>query len=289
MMKQLRILWASALLLTLFLGGCDVIDKPYQQTSSGGGGGNTVKRKVLLEDFTGHKCGNCPRAHEIAKTLSDTYGDRLVVMGVHLSSFAKLDLGHGYTADYRTATGLEIDQTFGPFDGVGLPNGFINRKAFDGISPIVGKDDWSTKIASIINTDPDAQLTITNEYNSSTRNVNIKVDGKFLNTLTGDYKLAVYITQDSIISEQKDYSKVPEDLPNYVHRHVLRGAVNSTWGDLVSTGGSAAANATFSKTFNYTLDPSWDANHCHVVAFINKAGTSVTDKEVIQVEEKKIK
>jgi hypothetical protein len=210
-------------------------------------------------------------------------------MGVHLSSFAKLDLGNGYVIDYRTPAGQEIDVTFGPFDALGLPKGFVNRKAFDNVSPAIDKDDWGAKIASIINTPPDASLKITNQYNESTRQVDIKVEGKFLKTLTGDYKLAVYITEDSCISMQKDYSKTPENIPDYVHRHVLRGAVNSTWGDEVSTGGTANAGTTFTKNYSYTLNSAWNAKNCHVVAFINKAGSSVTEKEVIQVEEKSVK
>jgi len=289
-MKQWLLL-LNALFVVFLFNRCDVIEKPYKETSTNNGGGSdtAVVRKVLLEDFTGHKCGNCPRAHEIAQSLSTTYGKKLVVMGVHLSSFAKLDLGNGYVIDYRTPAGQEIDVTFGPFDALGLPKGFVNRKAFDNVSPAIDKDDWGAKIASIINTPPDASLKITNQYNESTRQVDIKVEGKFLKTLTGDYKLAVYITEDSCISMQKDYSKTPENIPNYVHRHVLRGAVNSTWGDEVSTGGTANAGTTFTKNYSYTLNSAWNAKNCHVVAFINKAGSSITEKEVIQVEEKSVK
>ncbi|MCS7078235.1 MAG: Omp28 family outer membrane lipoprotein [Bacteroidia bacterium] len=283
---SILILLAVVFLLT----ECDIVEKPYKESLSSEGGTDTISvRKVLLEDFTGHKCGNCPRAHEISQNLSNIYGKKLVVMAVHLSSFAKLDLGNGYVTDYRTPVGQEIDVTFGPFDALGLPKGFVNRKAFDNVHPALDKDDWSSKIASIINTPPDASLKITNQYNESTRQVNIKVEGKFLKTLVGDYKLAVYITEDSCISMQKDYSKTPENIPNYVHRHVLRGAVNSTWGDEINTGGIANAGTTFSKNYTYTLNTAWKPEHCYIVAFINKAGSLVTEKEVIQVEEKKIK
>lgn len=286
------VLLMTALAVVFLFNRCDVIEKPYRETANNGGGGGSdtvAVRKVLLEDFTGHKCGNCPRAHEIAQNLSTTYGKKLVIMSIHLSSFAKLDLGNGYVTDYRTPTGQEIDGTFGPFDALGLPKGFVNRKAFDNVSPAIDKDDWGAKIASIINTPPDASLKITNQYNESTRQVDIKVEGKFLKTLIGDYKLAVYVTEDSCISMQKDYSKTPENIPNYVHRHVFRAAVNSTWGDEVSTAGTASAGATFTKNYSYTLNSAWNAKNCHVVAFIAKAGSSVTEKEVIQVEEKGIK
>src|SRR4051812_17310300 len=45
-------------------------------------------RKVLLEDYTGHQCVNCPRAAEAAETLAIQYGNKLVVLANHVSDFA---------------------------------------------------------------------------------------------------------------------------------------------------------------------------------------------------------
>ena len=36
-------------------------------------------------------------------------------------------------------------------------------------------------------------------------------------------QLAVYLIEDSIVSWQRDYSRTPNDLPNYMHKHMLRG------------------------------------------------------------------
>jgi thiol-disulfide isomerase/thioredoxin len=43
-----------------------------------------VTRRVLLEDFTGHTCNNCPAAAVIAEGLQTFYGeDQLILVGVH--------------------------------------------------------------------------------------------------------------------------------------------------------------------------------------------------------------
>ena len=43
-----------------------------------------AKKNVLLEDFTGQDCSNCPRAAETAHQLQETFGaDRVVVVALH--------------------------------------------------------------------------------------------------------------------------------------------------------------------------------------------------------------
>ena len=45
---------------------------------------NTVKR-ILLEDYTGHTCTNCPAAAVIAKQLEDDNSGKIIVASVHAS------------------------------------------------------------------------------------------------------------------------------------------------------------------------------------------------------------
>ena len=68
------------------LNSCDIIEAPYTE-------GNIIDtvlcppqdfvantthiRKVLVEDYTGHRCGECPQAAEIASSLIATYDNRL--------------------------------------------------------------------------------------------------------------------------------------------------------------------------------------------------------------------
>ena len=44
---------------------------------------NEIMRNVLLEDFTGQKCANCPKGTEIIEQLTDSLGDALVAVGIH--------------------------------------------------------------------------------------------------------------------------------------------------------------------------------------------------------------
>ena len=62
-------------LLTLTMSACSYIDESdrliYVKPAD-------VKRRVLLEDFTGQRCVNCPKASDEIKALQEQYGeDRL--------------------------------------------------------------------------------------------------------------------------------------------------------------------------------------------------------------------
>jgi hypothetical protein len=98
-------------------------------------------------------------------------------------------------------------------------------------------------------------------------------------TLEGENRLSVVITQDSIVDPQLDNgTKIKE----YMHRHVLRGVVTSASGDLIDE--PLTAGTLLSRKFTFTLpNDTWVAKHCSVVAFVHHGGTP--DKEVLQAAE----
>lgn len=272
----------SILLVVALFAGCDKIDGPYSEKPQDNGGGTAV-RKVLIEDYTGQKCGNCPRAAEAIDAIKAIYGDKIVSMGVHVGYYATPNPQGSaeFTYDFRTPMGDYWDNEF-QNSAIGLPNGTVNRKTVNGFIP-QNYTNWSTAVAQILAQAPDADIAITNTYNAGTRQVNTTVDTEILNDLPGNYMLCVYVTEDSIVNWQKDYNLNPNDHNDYVHRHVLRGSMNGNAGTAVGTGALAPGN-TFSQQFSITLDPTWVQAHCAVVAFLYNTST----KEIVQVEEQKI-
>ena len=61
--------------LILITTACDKVEPPYMEDNGGGVVGDTV-RTVLFEDFTAHKCVNCPRAHKMLEDLHQLYGEK---------------------------------------------------------------------------------------------------------------------------------------------------------------------------------------------------------------------
>jgi hypothetical protein len=284
-----RIIWI--VILSVFaLVGCDKIEAPYRigpqdNTGGGGGGGDTIVkvRKVLLEDFTGHTCGNCPRAGKKADEIKEIHGDKVIIMAVHAGSFANPEPPK-YPNDFRTDVGNEIDQFFG-ISAVGNPNGMVNRIGRPNNTHIRDFNNWAGLVATEIAKPLDAFITIENTYNPTNKQVSSEIKTEFIRSLTGNYRLAAYLVEDNIISDQKDYLLSPTHNPNYLHRHVLRETmVGNAWGEIIANNPPASTQPV-SRTVSVTLKDGWNPDNCYVVAFVYDA----TTYEVIQAEEKKIK
>lgn len=273
--KSLLILIA----FSLFIISCDKIDEPYTTESNGDDTTTTVLvRKVLLEDYTGHKCVNCPGAALIAHDLKDFYKDKIIIMSVHAGYFAMPSSSGDYSYDFRTAVGSELDQYFG-ISNVGNPNGMVNRQEISG-SQVINPNNWGTAIGDIVDLPPDASISIENTYDDNSQKLSIDVETELLNEISGDYSLCVYILEDSIVAAQSNNDPTvgtTPDILDYVHRHVLRGSVNDTWGENIDAEKST-------KTLTYTLNSEWDADNCYILTFIYNNDT----KEIIQAEEKKV-
>lgn len=265
------------LLLLGTLSACDYVDFPDNSGSGGGSNTDGPARKVLLEDITGHTCNNCPTAADMAKDLHDVYGDALVIVGVHASAFAEPDPPN-YPADHRTPAGEEYLTTFGVNS---LPVGLVSRAPFNG-ALLVDYGSWSPAVANLINTPAEVEVLIdTVEYNSVANTITFEVKIVPVNTLNGIHNLTVYLTEDSVVAPQIDNRVSPPDVPNYVHRHMLRDNLNGTWGAQLGTG-SLPAGDTLAVPFTYTLPASvLEPAHCAVVAYVYRTDTY----EVLQVEE----
>jgi hypothetical protein len=266
----------------LFLGilvGCDKIDEPYGKKPSGSiDTTSTYIRKILVEDYTGHTCGNCPRAAESLEQLYVLFPGQIVSMGVHAGFFAEPG-GAEYPEDFRTPVGNELDQFYG-VSAASLPKGLVNRKSFGG-AIILEHTDWKTKVPAITSIPPDAHIKITSQYNSTTRVLSATVDTRILLPLSGDLKLAVYITEDSVRANQKDYDAPGDVIENYVHKHMLRTSMNSAFGELLSTTTNYVSGELFSKSLSINLPIEWNAQHIGILAVLYR---DVENKEVVQAE-----
>jgi hypothetical protein len=267
-------------MLIAFNPACDIIEEPYLVPV---GGNDTVPveenvRKVLLEDFTGQKCPNCPEAAEIALTLKGIYGEQLVIIAIHAGFYAIPD-NVNFTADFRTPEGNELNSSYN-IAQYGYPSGMVNRTEYNGF-PVVAREDWETAVGIEIIKPLQAGIKITNTFNSGTRQLDCQVESEFVESLTGTYNLCVVIIESGIVSPQETAQDIDED---YIHNHMLRASMNGTWGEPVGTDGTATAGVTLTNTYHLTFPAAWNAENCAVVAYIYNAETL----EIIQAEEKEL-
>jgi hypothetical protein len=238
-------------------------------------------RKILLEDYTGHKCVNCPEASITAKSLEAANEGKVIVMAVHAGYYALPGSGE-YTLDLRSEPSEEWNSEFGIISN---PSGMVNRRVF-GTSRVLGPDKWGDAIDEIITTAPDAQMLMKNTYDIDSRTLDSKVYTHFLNPLTGTYNIIVAVIEDSIIGAQKNNNAQVGPTPdwyNYIFNDVMRGSLNGTWGELLTA--SVNTTSTYVGNFSTVLDAKINDENCYLLAIIYNEST----KEVVQVEKKKIR
>ena len=274
-MKALKIFVTAIAFLAV--SSCDKIDAPYGETGSVSPvDTGEVVQKVLLEDFTGFHCTNCPDAHRKAAQLKALYGERLLVLGLHVGIFAQPNIwGPLYTYDFRNQVASDVYAEFA--NNAPLPIGLVNRWDYQGSTSLY-HGSWSCAVAAALNVAPKAGITFTDvNYDTGSRNISGSVDIKFVSAVPEELSICFYTVEDSIIQPQLDNGT---DIPQYMHLHVLRGSLNSTWGESVGSG--YAAGSVKTVTFNGTYSPAdADAAHSYIYAILMDKAT----KKVLQVEE----
>lgn len=281
MKKAFIILFISAFV------SCDKIDGPYRETSTGGGD-TTVNvtihpRKILVEDYTGHLCGNCPYAAKALDSLVHANEGRVIPVAVHAGYFARTLAGN-YSYDFKVQESVDLDNFFG-ISSAGNPNGMVNRTGYPSSTHIIPYTVWKDSVKVKLTRPADATFDLNVGYTASTRTLTCNTKVSFLKDFSEPLKLCVYLTEDSIIQYQTDYSKPSgqQDVSNYVHMHALRTSLNSVWGEAVTTG-PVTKGQEFTKTHTYTIPANYVDHNCHVVVFIYNTVT----QEVIQADMKAI-
>ncbi len=268
------------ILFSFLLNSCDKVSAPYIESRDYCSG----NKKVLIEDYTGHGCVNCPGAAVLAHDLKEQFCDRVVIIGVHAGYFAKPNFEDNplFAADYNTEAGNEWDTFFGN-SAMGNPNGLIDRVKGPG-GYVLYPQSWAETVDPLLMEPADALITISNEFNTESNTLTTTVKTDFQEAVAGNYKLLVCVTQDNIISPQKNKDPEIGDTPideNYIHNHVLRGSLNGAWGEMLSSGGTVVVDVTYEKSYTKAFDADWIPADCHVVAFVFNEET----KTVVQVEE----
>lgn len=270
---------AVGVLAVAMIAGCDVIEgDPAERPNGPDTSGPGVPRVVLLEDFTGHLCGNCPEATDIAKQITEAYGeDRVIVVGIHVGPLA-VPAPPDYPEDFTTAEGNELDRSF-RISTLGIPNGFVNRITRNG-KMIIGKGVWSTAIAEQLATKAVVDLKATAAYDATTRT--ITVDSKVLYQTAGttDYNIVALLTENGIIADQIDYRRNPSHIKGYTFNHVLRAGLNGTWGEQLSAVPVAAGDSITKRiTYQVPESLSWNPTNSEIIVYVHKHGSS---REVLQ-------
>lgn len=268
------------LLFAAIFSGCEekwVVITP--DSNSGGNNPGEQKRIVLAEELTGVRCPNCPEGTDALVALDKQYGEQLVVVSIH----AALGYDQPYNNslyDFRTSKGTELANYIG--SAFFFPTAAINRRILPPeTEPYLPRQQWAGIIGEELEKPLSVSIDLKTTYDAGSRKLDISADITPAEDLSGEHRITVMITQDSIVDVQKVELVT---VTNYVHRHVLRSIVTQATGDIIAE--PLVANNTIKKTFTLNLPAAWEAKHCSVVAFVHRGGDP--NKEVLQAAEKHV-
>lgn len=241
-----------------------------------------MKKNVLVEDFTGQNCVNCPAAAALLHDLSaSSMGEHIVAVSIHGGALAmgidKSPLG------LATAIGEEYNTHFGV---QAWPSGMIDRTNGSGtIGKTADVPSWTAGIVNRLSKELVVDLNVKTAFNAETRQLNVNVETSPAEGPNGyldsGMRVTVWVTESGITGFQKftDHNET-----NYVHNHVLRECLSAPYGDNIIENAQPGENS-LDLTYSYTIPATYGRNkwavnpeQMAVVAFI-----TASSGEVLQV------
>lgn len=243
-------------LITLpLLIACDHIgeDDRYIET-----GGVQAQRRVLLEEFTGQRCVNCPAAHAVIEKLEEQYGEDLIVVSIHAGNFG-----------IKAPAGLmqpEGDEYAAKWGVSAYPCGVVDMKG-----GVLNTDAWASAIRNDLSKETPLDLELEAKINGN----DIDITTSLLSSEKISGNLLLWVVESGIVAYQIDGDSYHLD---YVHNNVFRACVNGLWGQSVEI----VSNTTQEISNSITINEAWNLENISIVGYV------YNDSGVIQVNKCKL-
>ena len=209
--------------------------------------------KVMIEDYTGTWCTNCPRvAYHLEQALAQS--DNIIPVAIHKSRFSGDDpLGF---SDAQTLTN--------DFGISALPSPIVNRT--------IGYiwDETFNSLQNELNKPQGLGLAINSGVSGSTLNIDVSV--RFdMDFSKKNFNLVIYLTENHLFADQENsttYYGGPGTIVNFEHNHTLRTALSGLYGVNIPAD-QTSANAIYHYQFSGNI-PAEVSNidNCDIVAFV---------------------
>ncbi len=222
--------------------------------------------KVLVEDFTGTWCVNCPRvAYRLDEAVSQN--NHIIPVGIHFSHPPQVTDPFGFA---------NVTDLTTPYHISAFPTPYLNRNSV-----------WDEQMASLqqkMNKHQALGLAINSSISGS--NLSVDVQSRFdMDMDHSDLFLVVYITENDLHADQANstsYYGGQDPIPNFEHKHTLRLALTGVMGTQIPKN-ETKANHTFVYHFSGAIPSEvTDINNCEIVAFV---GENAPINNVINVQE----
>lgn len=232
-------------------------------------------RTVLVEEYTGSNCSNCPAGHEVMEQIENHYNTEenvannigIITVGIHIPNWgATVETGGFITPEAAALTP----------GGVNPPQAQVNRSG-----RVLGRSEWGKEISLQLGREP--EVTFPDRVTASVSANTLEVKGVVRAPQNiGEARLNVWIVEDGIVYRQLMPDGSRDDA--YVHKNVYRAHMTKS-----VTGDDFPMSRNEDKTFMYTspLHQNWNAANLRVIVFVEtptKGVLNATQAPVIAYE-----
>jgi hypothetical protein len=245
----------------------------------GNGDGNVPirprTRKVLIEEFTGVRCVNCPAGASEIEGFQSQFKNRVIAVAIHAGTPWAVPYGES-KYDFRTQETADLLNYLG--SPLGYPSAVINRTPQNN-SLQIGQSQWGALVTQDLK--DSAAVAIDLSYSLSENKVTTTLTA--FETLPADCRITVLLAESGVV----DYQLNPDPIgkkSDYVHNHILRRTLTPFDGQGITN--IPAVGKSVTLTFPLTLSPNWKTDKLSVVAFVHRSLSN--DRKVLQAQEVKI-
>lgn len=242
---------------------------------------NPQTRGVLIEEFTGRLCVNCPYGHIIANGIVHDNPGKAWAVNIHGGGFAPTSY-----PNFNTSHAQSIINAFGV---TGYPQGVVNRST----SYALSRGEWTVEaneqMGQLAECNVGGQIVI----NKKTRMATLSLEVYYTSNSAANMNyLTVMMLQDSILGGQSGGFDNPYQMLDgqYVHMHVLRDIVTPLWGDEIIP---TTAGTLVTKTYSYKIpevvgSPNGvdvDIDNISILAFVTEKQDGIPTRPILNVNE----
>jgi hypothetical protein len=239
-----------------------------------GGDVEPTGKTVLIKDFTGARCVNCPAAAEHAHNLQHQLDeDHIFILSVH-AGFQAQPMGSfpNFLTDEGTAWYNNHDSNpLFTVDHVALTEGnTLNDAQID------------APVAEALLEEQSFEIVVGPSYDAATRQLQVQVQAVALNDLDGEFYVTVCLVEDHITGWQTIPGGVDKE---YDFRNVFRGTLNGAYGEAFEDL-HVDANDAFYFSYNTEINADYNADECYLMVYVYDKSQ---DNKILQTAVKKIK
>lgn len=209
--------------------------------------------KILVEDYTGTWCTNCPRVtYNLEQAVLQN--DHIIPVAIHKSRWAGDD-PFGFS-DIQTLTNdYGISQ---------YPTPIINR------SLGFVWDETTNSLQTELDKSQGLGLAINSNVSGNVLNIDVSV--RFdMDFSWKNLNLVIYLTENHLFADQANgtsYYGGQDPIPNFEHNHTLRAALTGVYGQTIPTS-ETSVNTIYHFQFSGNIPAEVnDINNCDIEAFV---------------------